>query len=91
MHCLNAQTGDVTWNEKFRARLESSPLIVNDRVVLATSKGRVLIKQLATGKTEWEYDAGGGFYGSPAIVENRLVLANEDGTLYCFGEAAPGR
>ena len=91
VYALDAQTGAEVWQEKFRTRLESSPLIVGDRLVLATVKGQLVIKQLSSGRNEWEFDAGGAFYGSPAIVKNHLVLGNEDGTVYCFGQAAPGR
>ena len=91
VYALNPQSGEAIWQDTLRGRMESSPVIIGERVFLATSRGRLISKQLADGETGWEYDAGGAFYGSPAAVDNHLVIGNEDGTLYCFGRAAATR
>ena len=61
-------------------------MIVGERVIVATTRGRLLLLDLADGKVVWEYEAGGSFLGSPAVVNGQLLIANTNGTLYCFGE-----
>ena len=87
---LHPETGDELWVKPVRSRVESSPLIVSsdggaDRVIAATTRGRLLMLNGADGETLWEYDAGGAFLSSPAVTDGRLLIANDNGTLYCFG------
>ncbi|MEM6797995.1 MAG: PQQ-binding-like beta-propeller repeat protein [Planctomycetota bacterium] len=82
---LDPVTGQPKWEKPVRSRVESSPLIVGDRVVAATTRGRLLLLNAADGETVWDYDAGGGFTSSPVVVDGKLLIANTDGTLYCFG------
>ncbi len=82
---INRGTGALGWQLTLRSGLDASPVIVGDRVLLATSRGRLLTVNKADGRKQWQYDAGGGFIASPAVADKRLVIGNEDGTLYCFG------
>ena len=54
--------------------------------IVGAADGRLYALDLATGKSVWEYEAGGGFNGSPAIADGRLVIASDDGHVYCFGK-----
>ena len=56
-----------------------------NRVVAATTAGKIYLLDAATGEVKWEYDAGGSFIASPAVVDGKIILGNSDGTLYCFG------
>ena len=51
-----------------RARIDSSPAIAGDRVVVGSNDGRLYVLDLATGKEVWEFDAGAGFTASPALA-----------------------
>lgn len=78
-------TGDKKWMLPTRSRVESSPVIVGDRAIAATTAGKIYLLDKATGDVKWEHDAGGGFIASPAVVDGKIILGNTDGTLYCFG------
>jgi outer membrane protein assembly factor BamB len=82
---LDPTNGKEKWRVTTRSRVESSPVIVGNRVVAATAAGKIYLLDAATGDVVWEYDAGGSFVASPAIVDNKIVIGNTDGTLYCFG------
>jgi outer membrane protein assembly factor BamB len=82
---LDPTNGKEKWRVPTRSRVESSPVIVGNRVVAATAAGKIYLLATATGDIVWEYDAGGSFIASPAIVDNKIVIGNTDGTLYCFG------
>ena len=73
------------WKLPTRSRVESSPVIAGNRVVAATTAGKIYLLDTATGEVKWEYDAGGSFIASPAVVDGKIILGNGDGTLYCFG------
>ncbi len=85
IYALEPASGHEKWKLPTRSRIESSPVIVGNRVVAATATGKMYFLDLNTGQVKWEYDAGGGFTASPAVVDGRIILGNTDGTLYCFG------
>jgi len=40
---------------------------------------------VASGRKEFEFDAGAAITASPAIAGGRVVVGTIDGRLYCFG------
>lgn len=85
LYCLDRVKGEPVWQAPQRSSFEASPVVVGQRVVAATTRGRLLIYDLASGDQLWEYDAGGSFVASPVVVDGRLLAASTDGVLYCFG------
>jgi outer membrane protein assembly factor BamB len=83
---MNPQSGEPRWQFATRGRVDSSPVVVGERVYLGSADGRLYGLELATGKKLWEYEAGGSFVASPAVAAGKLVIANQDGTVYCFGK-----
>ena len=80
------RSGEEKWKLPTRSRVDSSPVIAGDRVVAATSAGKLYLLDAANdGEAKWEADFGGGFIASPVVVDGRLIIGNTDGTLYCFG------
>src|SRR5262249_48548918 len=76
LNVLDAATGAVVWsrNAGKDASVEipgwgfaSSPLVVDDLVVVAAS-GRLVAYDAATGNRRWLGPAGGGGYSSPHLV-----------------------
>jgi outer membrane protein assembly factor BamB len=76
----------------------SSAAIVEGRVILggrdkavhaidaaSGSDGRLYVLDAATGRKQWEFDAGTAVTGSPAIAAGRVVVGAGDGRIYCFG------
>jgi outer membrane protein assembly factor BamB len=86
LYGFDPTTGQKKW-EPFtvRSRIESSPVIAGNRIVAATTAGKVYLLDAKTGTAVWEHDTGGSFTASPAVVNGRVILGNGDGTLYCFG------
>jgi outer membrane protein assembly factor BamB len=87
VYALDPANGKELWPApaRTRSRVEASPVIAGGRVILATSRGRLLLLDLADGKEVWDYEVGGAFLAAPAVVDGKLLIANDDGTLYCFG------
>ena len=83
---LDRATGRQDWEFPTKRNVDSSPVIVGDRVFFGTTDGVLYALNVADGKERWKYEAGGGFIGSPAVADHKLFVASEDGVLYCFGE-----
>jgi len=75
LNALDASTGAVVWSRNAVTDtgvtlpswgIASSPLVVNDLVVVATS-GRLAAYDVATGKPRWNARTGGGGYSSPHL------------------------
>lgn len=91
---VDLATGDPKWTFPTRSRVESSPVIAGEVVVVATQRGKLYLIDLETGGAVWEDDFGGGFIGSGVVVDGVLLIGNTDGTLYCFGKkgaSSPGQ
>ena len=58
VHCLDAKTGKALWTFATRARIDSSPAIVDDRVYIGSNDGRLYVLDLDRRKKLWEFDAG---------------------------------
>ena len=79
-----ASTGRALWTFATRARVDSSPLVVDGRVFVGSSDGNLYELDLATGKKVWAFTAGAALTASPAAAGGALVIGSQDGTVYCF-------
>ncbi len=96
MHCIDRKTGKGVW--KFATngrkgqggRVDSSPVIVGDRVFVGASDGCLYELELKDGKERWKFEIGRDVTASPAIGEGCLVIGGEgsDEFIYCFGQKA---
>ena len=87
---LAKSDGTRQWSYPTRARVDSSPVVVGDRVFVGSADGRLYGFDLK-GDLRWEYEAGGQFTASPAVAGDRLVIGNTDGTLFCFGHKSAAK
>jgi len=88
---LNAANGERIWSHAAGARVDSSPIIVGDRVFVGSGNGKLLALGLATGEELWSFDTGSGISGSPAVADGRLLIGTTDGQLFVFGAAKDGK
>jgi outer membrane protein assembly factor BamB len=91
VNALDARTGAVVWSRNGEADtgatlpewgFSSSPLVINDLVIVATS-GRLVAYEIATGKPRWTEKSKGGSYSSPQLMTidgvTQVVLLNGGG------------
>src|SRR5438093_1011533 len=104
LYCLDAgtgrsnwafetDTGNVIWTLPTRSKVDRSPAICADKVVVGSDDGRLYIVSLKDGKEQWSYAIGQPITSSPAVADGKVVVGCEDGNVYCFGpkEAEAGR
>jgi len=87
VHCINRANGDGVWRFQTRSRVDSSPVVVGDRVFVGSSDGNLYGLGLKDGKELWKYRIGKPITGSAAVGESCLVIGSEgtEGMIYCFG------
>jgi hypothetical protein len=91
LDALDAASGAVVWTRNVAsdtgAKLpdwgfSSSPLVLDDAVIVAAS-GRLAAYDLATGKSRWVVQSGGGSYSSPQLLTiggvAQVLLLNSSG------------
>ena len=55
------------------------------RLVVGSGDGKLYIVDAASGKSTFEFEAGGAISASPAVVDGRVVIGTVDGKLFCLG------
>jgi outer membrane protein assembly factor BamB len=85
LHAFDPKTGRPLWTFATKGRVDSSPVVVGDRVFFGSADGRLYGLSVAGGKVCWQFEAGGAIVASPAVADGRLVIGNDAGELYCFG------
>ena len=86
VHALHPQTGKPLWVYPAKARVDSSPVIVGERVFFGTMGGELVALRLDSGEKVWEFVIGTSIIASPSVGEGKLVIGADDGRIYCFGE-----
>jgi outer membrane protein assembly factor BamB len=65
--------------------VDSSPVIARNRVYVGGNDGKLYVLDLQSGKSVFEFEAGGPLSASPAIASSRLVIGSQDGKVFCLG------
>lgn len=86
MYCLNKADGKIVWNFPTLRKMESSPVIAQNSVVIASEDGRLYILDLETGHKIWSYEIGSPVYSTPAVTNNYIIVGADDGKIYVFGK-----
>lgn len=86
VHALSSVTGDPLWTFSTKSRIDSSPVIVEDKVFFGTIRGLFIALDIATGDPVWEFTTGSAIVASPSVADGRIYIGTEDGILFCFGE-----
>ncbi|QDT70104.1 Outer membrane protein assembly factor BamB precursor [Planctomycetes bacterium MalM25] len=91
VYALRPADGEPVWRARTRSRVEASPLaLAGGRVLIATTRGRLMLLDAATGETVWSDHLGGGFLAAPAASDGVVLIGSTDGLLYAFGKPQGG-
>lgn len=82
---LEPGSGKERWVTQLESKVEASPVIVGDRVLLAATDGRLFLLDQKNGETVWQTQLNGSIIGSPAVAFERLVVATDRGLVYGLG------
>lgn len=74
MYCLDSITGSVKWSKQIAKPVLSSPSLIEEYVIFATSNNAVYCLGSYTGTKLWEFETGGKVWSSPSAVQNDTML-----------------
>jgi outer membrane protein assembly factor BamB len=86
IHALKPETGDLLWTYPVKSRVDSSPVIVEERAFFGTTGGVILGLNIHSAEKVWEFVTGSSITASPSVGGGKLVIGSDDGILYCFGK-----
>ena len=64
-------------------------MIIKNRVVAASTDGKLYLLDLENGKLLWQKQFNGGFTGSPAYAHGFVIVATDDGIVHALKFAKP--
>ena len=76
-HCLRTVDGEETWKKRLiDGRISASPLLVGDRIYVASEDGDVIVISTNADRCEIlaKNPTGNSIFASPVVVDNRLYL-----------------
>jgi outer membrane protein assembly factor BamB len=86
VHALDRATGKEKWSVPTRGHVDSSPVVVGDRVFVGSLDGTLYVIDLVQGAVRKKFELGKkGITASPAVAENCLVIGTLDDEVVCLG------
>ena len=82
--CLDAKTGEELWTFPTRRGIDTSPVVIGDRVLFHAMEGKIFLLDAADGKEVWSYETGGSLMASPAVADGAFITATGQGEVLCF-------
>lgn len=88
LYALDRVKGTEVWSFETGGRVDSSPVVVGDRVYASSldAAAKLYVLDLKTGKELQKIELDASVTGSPAVANGKLLIGTTKGTLYCFGE-----
>jgi outer membrane protein assembly factor BamB len=88
---VNRKTGKIVWEEKISPHAWSSPVVVDDKLLIGTCDGNLKKYSLSNPESpvlDWSYRLGGGscIESTPAIWKGQIFIGSRDGYFYSVGE-----
>ena len=87
LHCVKREDGQAVWSFATRGKVDSSPVVCGNKVIVGSDDGRLYLVSLDKGKELWSYEIGQAIESSPAVARAKVVIGADDGGVYCFGKA----
>ena len=86
---LNRKTGKEIWNFITEGAVDSSPVVVGQRVYVGCQSltGEFYVLDVKSGKQLQEVTLDSAVTGSVAVGKDYILVGTEKGTLYCLGKA----
>ncbi|MGZ9165446.1 MAG: outer membrane protein assembly factor BamB family protein, partial [Anaerolineales bacterium] len=88
IHAINTADGKSRWiSDQAGAGFDTSPLVVNNRVIAGNRDGYLYAFNINTGKLLWRYKTDGPILFSAAYYDGKIYLASSDMHAYALNES----
>ncbi len=85
VYALDRKSGKEAWSFATKKKVDSSSVVVGQRVYVGSSDGNLYVLDLASGTERKHFALGREIAASPAVGGNCLVIGTMEGTVYCLG------
>ena len=85
VYSFDKKSGKLVWKVNTGGRVDASPVLVKDALIVATMRGDLMIMNASDGRTRWSYELGSPVTGNPAVIDGYIIAGADDGRIYCFG------
>ena len=87
---VNRNSGEVLWTKRLEGPLWSSPVVVNDILIVADCGGYLRAYDVQNPEIEpieiWRIELGGCIEATPAVWDGRIYIGSREGGLFAVGE-----
>jgi outer membrane protein assembly factor BamB len=80
----DAATGRPAWRRDLHSHLESSPMVVGERLYLGDDNTDVVALRASDGKVLWRFNSPGAIKASPSFHDGRIYVADYEGAMFCL-------
>jgi outer membrane protein assembly factor BamB len=84
VNALDPKNGDELWSFPTKNKVDASPVIVGDQVLVGAG-GRIYLIDRKSGKETWHYECQGDINAGAAVADGCFVVGTDRGFVYCFG------
>ncbi len=90
---VDRETGEIRWEKRFNDLLWSSPIVVDETLILADGAGRVTAYDVSDTSVEppviWQLHVGNEwrFESSPVMWDGVIYVGGRSGAMYAIGDA----
>ncbi|MEZ4813245.1 MAG: PQQ-binding-like beta-propeller repeat protein [Caldisericia bacterium] len=82
--CLDNETGGIIWTKKMKGPVSSSPIIIGDKIYIATELAVIACLDLADGSMIWSRVAEEMIVTSPCETDTGIVFSDSNKQVYCL-------
>jgi outer membrane protein assembly factor BamB len=83
-YCIDVESGNLLWKRNSGYRIDASPIISNDKALVANMRGDIQVLQLKDGAVLDTYELGTPVASNPSVYKGCLYFGGMDGFVYCL-------
>jgi outer membrane protein assembly factor BamB len=84
LYRLSRDDGSQLWSIRLPQTPNAAPSADEDRVMVTTLDGRILVYNVSNKEVLWYYATNGSISMPPALLDDKIACASQDGRLYVF-------
>lgn len=87
LYVLDANTGDKLWEFETGDKIWSTPVVVDDTVLIGSFDNKLYALSAADGSLKWAFETGGAIFSTPLIHNGTVYIGSFDRYLYAVNVA----
>jgi eukaryotic-like serine/threonine-protein kinase len=84
VRAVDRASGDELWQRAANSPVFASPVIVGNRLYIASEAGTLYAFDRTSGRELWAMEAGASIWGTPVAHDGRLYFGSDGGTVYAL-------